>query len=115
MRAFSVGGETLTDWKCRLLTRTRCYGAVLAAFPRELLYGRRTSSVGTEDVDRARAELDAAFLQRVISPPWLILDCRFPVEDVLPMSRILAIDVFDKLALPSVLGRSQELVRTPLR
>jgi hypothetical protein len=51
------------------------HGAVLAAFPRELLKnGRRASSVGTEDVDRARAELDAALLRHVVSFPGYILD-----------------------------------------
>jgi hypothetical protein len=52
------------------LTRDHCHGGVLAAFPRELLKnGSRAISVGTEDVNRERAELETAFPRCVIIHP----------------------------------------------
>jgi hypothetical protein len=52
------------------LTRAHCHGGVFAAFPRELMKnGSRAISVGTEDVNRERAELETAFPRRVIIHP----------------------------------------------
>jgi hypothetical protein len=54
---------------------------VLAAFPREVLKnGSRAISVGTEDVNRERAELETAFPRFVIMHPEQLVYVRLSVE-----------------------------------